>query len=192
MGQSSIFLWHQWRQQRARLCDKAIRPTDGDQFFAFRHPFEVVRAIRLDDIRKLTFTLRGETIPPVCSKANYECKIDMKVTVPAKKPLDLSVVEYAKKPSSSKYSTTRTRSRPCSAPSFTTAVISRKPARSKCPQCSLPTWRTKPWSSTRLIKIGTQLTRSMSLMAQAVSKPSKMVPSQTISILSITSRYVIV
>lgn len=54
-------------------------------------------------IQKLTFTLGSETIPPVCSKANYECKIDTRVTVPAKKLLDLGGVEYAKNPSPSKY-----------------------------------------------------------------------------------------
>ncbi|OAC97768.1 hypothetical protein MUCCIDRAFT_168287 [Mucor lusitanicus CBS 277.49] len=36
-------------------------------------------------------------------KVGYACKIDMRVTVAAKKPLDLSVVEYAKKVPTSKY-----------------------------------------------------------------------------------------
>lgn len=37
----------------------------------------------------------GETIPPVCKKFDFNCKIDMRVTVAEKKPVDISVVEYA-------------------------------------------------------------------------------------------------
>ncbi|KAG2206506.1 hypothetical protein INT47_008523, partial [Mucor saturninus] len=45
----------------------------------------------------------GETIPPICSKFGYQCKIDMRVAVLRKSCVDLSVVEYAKKLSNHKY-----------------------------------------------------------------------------------------
>ncbi|KAI9269371.1 hypothetical protein BY458DRAFT_556023 [Sporodiniella umbellata] len=57
----------------------------------------------------------GDTIPLVCNKSGYGCKIDMRVTIPAKKPLDLSVVEYAKKLFPSKYYKDKVKTVLCSA-----------------------------------------------------------------------------
>ncbi|GAA5815805.1 hypothetical protein MFLAVUS_009320 [Mucor flavus] len=45
----------------------------------------------------------GDTIPAVCSKVGYQCRIDMRVTVSKKACVDLSVVEYAKDLSIDKY-----------------------------------------------------------------------------------------
>lgn len=61
---------------------------------------------------QLTYLLRyktkysqigGDTIPAVCSKVGYQCRIDMRVTVSKKACVDLSVVEYAKNLSIDKY-----------------------------------------------------------------------------------------
>ncbi|EIE84823.1 hypothetical protein RO3G_09533 [Rhizopus delemar RA 99-880] len=46
---------------------------------------------------------------------SYDCKIDMRVTIPSKKPVDLSIVEYANKASSSKYYKDKVKTVLCSA-----------------------------------------------------------------------------
>ncbi|KAI8088520.1 hypothetical protein BDF21DRAFT_450181 [Thamnidium elegans] len=51
----------------------------------------------------INYFVEGDTIPAVCSKVGYQCKIDMRVTVSHKDCVDLSVVEYAKITSYNKY-----------------------------------------------------------------------------------------
>ncbi|CAO3702558.1 unnamed protein product [Rhizopus stolonifer] len=57
----------------------------------------------------------GDTIAEVCKKVGYRCKIDLRVTVPCKTCVDLSVVEYAKKSSLSKYYKDKIKTVLCSA-----------------------------------------------------------------------------
>jgi hypothetical protein len=58
---------------------------------------------------------KGEIIPPLYKKLGYDCKIDMRVTIPDKKPVDLNVVEYVKKSSPSKYYKDKVKTVLCSA-----------------------------------------------------------------------------
>lgn len=59
--------------------------------------------------------LRGETIPQVCMKFDFNCKIDMRVTVAEKKPVDISVVEYANNIRPGKYYKDKVKTILCSA-----------------------------------------------------------------------------